>query len=108
MHSDQVKNIVAKTNVIVQTGDLSLDTNEARNLMSSLLLTLCSHSEKNPYFAIAVFQHLMDVGFAMQNIRGEAMGNFMAKFGTKMSSVDDSQKASIRQVAERLFCPNRI
>lgn len=108
MHSDQVKNLVAKANGILQTGDTTLGTNEARNLVSSLLLTMCSHSEKNPYFAIAIFQHLMDRGFEMQNVRGEAMTTFMEKFGKKMSSIDDSQRASLRQVAERLFSPTRI
>lgn len=107
MQSDQVKNIVARTSVIVQTGDTAFETNEARNLVSSLLLVLCQHSDKNPYFAIAIFQHLMEQGFALQNVRGEAMTAFLEKFGKKMSSVDEEQKTAIRQVADRLFCPNR-
>lgn len=108
LHSDQIKNIVAKTNGILQTGDTTLDSNEARNLVSSLLITLCAHSDKNHYFAVAVFQHLMDCGFEMHNVRGDAMTVFMTKFGKTMSCVNETQRASIRQVAERLFSPNRI
>lgn len=76
--------------------------------MSSLLLVLCSHSAKNPYFAIAVYQHLIDQGFAVQSFRGEAMMNFMTKFGKKLEAVDDSQRVTIRQIAARLFSPTRI
>ena len=108
LHSDQVKNLVSKASAILQTGDTTLSSNEARNLVSSLLLSLCSHSEKNPYFAVAIFQHLMDRGFEMQNIRGEAMTVFMEKFGKKMSGVDETQRTNLRQVAERLFSPTRI
>lgn len=108
MHSDHVKNIVAKANVIVQTGDVKIESNEARNLVSSLLLSLCSQSTKNPYFAIAVYQHLTDKGFIIDNIRGEALHTFMSKFGKKLFEVDDNQRSAIRQIADRLFSPTRI
>lgn len=108
MHSEHIKAIVAKTNVIVQTGDTNIESNEVRNLMSSLLLTLCSQSTKNHYFAIAIFQYLVDHGFMMSNIRGEAMTAFTTKFGKAINHLSDDQKVAIKQVSDRLFSPTRI
>lgn len=108
MQSEQVKAIVAKTNGIVQTGDTTLDSNEARNLVSSLLLSLCSLCNKNYYFAVAIYQHLLDSGFEMNNVRGDASTLFMDKFGKTMNGLDATQLVTIRRVAESLFSPTRI
>ena len=76
--------------------------------MSSLLISLCSLCNKNYYFAVAIYQHLLDSGFEMHNIRGEAMTMFMDKFEKTLNGLDDTQLVTIRRVAERLFSPTRI
>ena len=107
MHSEQIKSIVASTNAIVHTGDTSLESNGTRNLMSNLLLNLVKQSHKNPYFAITVFQHLLDKGFVFDSFRGEALTLFAARYGKDLAKLDEAQKEALRRVAARLFSPTR-
>lgn len=108
MHKDKVKEIVGQANQLKATNDKNLESDEARNLTSTLLINLAKSSQKNPYFAVAIYQHLDEEGFQIQHFRGEAYGQFVEVFGKKIEEVDENQKVQIRRIAENMFSPERL
>lgn len=103
MQSESIKRIVGLANALVDTGDRKFDTDNARNLASTIMAGLTRDFRQSPTFAAAIVQHIVDEGFDIRRVRGTAYAEFSTEFGGKMARMDAAQITQIRAISANMF-----
>lgn len=106
MQSESIKRVVGLANALVATRDRNFASDEAKNLVSTILVDLTRNFRKSPTFAVAIVQHIADEGFAISRVRGSAYSDFAQEFGSRMSRMNDAQLSQIRAISSNMFGQN--
>lgn len=103
MESESIKKVVAQVGRLVASGDKSFHTDEAKNVVTTILMDLTRGFRRSPTLAVATVQYLVDEGFDLGKVRGTAYNEFAAAFGSRMSRMTPAQSAHLRTISRDLF-----
>lgn len=103
MDSNYIKEAVIKIRKIVATEDVNFSNNETKAIGASLLKHLAMHFKDAPITVTAMTQYLVDHGYKLSNLKGEAYFEFMSCFGEKISECSQEQINRLRKISKKLM-----
>lgn len=103
MESEKIKVAVTQVNLITATRDFNFAQDEVRNRATSLLVHLTNNFGKSPVLAAAIVQKLVDEGYRIGSLKGDAVTSFQSKFGNRLHQLKPHEMDNVKKIGESLF-----